>query len=459
MSEEILLPYQRAWLDDKSPIKHAQKSRQIGFTWISAFEDVLDVGVDGSVPRSYYSSKDLSSVELLIDYCKFWAGHLNTALEDCGTEIIDIKKDATARVLRFKNGGKIFGTSSSVGALRGKNGKITLDEFAFHDDDDNLWDAAQPATIWDYPLRVFSTHNGAQTLFYKQIEEAKKGIFPSSVHTITLYDAVRQGMLDKIKKKRHSIEEQNRFIQQQFNKSRGSKNLPWIAPDGTKFMTSEAGKQEYLGIAIDESTAFMTYDFISRCTMQGILCDLENCTGDIYVGMDVARKKNLSVIWIIEKLGDIKYTRKVIILERMRFREQKEILYGVLAHKNLRRCCIDASGLGMQLAEEAVEDIGEYLVEGITLTNKIKEVLAEGLHRTMDDVNFLIPEDELINEDFHSLKKETTPSGHTRFDAKEGDDGSHADRFWAAALANYADNAHAYIPFEITSSGKSEFNK
>ncbi len=69
--------------------------------------------------------------------------------------------------------------------------------------------------------------------------------------------------------------------------------------------------------------------------------------------MDIGRKKDLTVIWIIEVLDNVKHTRKVKILEKTPFHIQEEILENILKHKNLRRCCIDATGLGMQLAENA----------------------------------------------------------------------------------------------------------
>lgn len=453
-TNEILLPYQRAWLNDKSQIKHAEKSRQIGFTWVQALEDILDIGVEQKCERSYLSSKDLSSIELYIDYCKFWGKRVGVALDDVGVEFLDVDKDVSARCIRFKHGGKIYGTSSSIGALRGKNGKISLDEFAFHKDAELLWDAAKPATTWGFPMRVFSSHNGKQSLFYSQIDDAKNGKFPSSVHTITLYDAVRQGMLSKIRRRSVSLEEQNAWMQEQFSTSRGAKNITWVAPDSTEFKVSQAALQEYLCQPVDETTAFMTYDFIDTCVRQNILREFSSITGDIYVGMDIARRRNLTVIWVAEKLGDVLYTRKIIVLPNTAYRVQREYLYSILTHPKCRRCCIDATGIGAQLAEDAVMDFGTYMVEDITFTAPIKSSLAEGLRRSMEDLNFLVPDDVEVREDFHSIKKEVTASGHVRFDAKESEDGSHADRFWAAALCKHAAGTFESIEPAFVGSGR-----
>lgn len=37
---------------------------------------------------------------------------------------------------------------------------------------------------------------------------------------------------------------------------------------------------------------------------------------DLYLGMDIGRKKDLSVIWIDEKKGDVFWTRMVLVLKK-----------------------------------------------------------------------------------------------------------------------------------------------
>lgn len=461
MSEtpNIFLQYQRNWLNDKSPVKFAEKSRQIGWTWMQAMEDLTDIGLRNVAQRSYLTSKDQSSIELYIDYLKFHGKAISLALEDIGEELIDVDADVSARCVRLKNGNKIYGLSSSPGAVRGKNGKIVIDEFAWHKKAGDLWDAAKPATTWGYPIRVFSSHNGAGSLFYNQTQEIREGKFKASLHTITLYDAVRAGMLDKIKRRKTSIEEQNEWIQEQLNSSRGKKNIQWVAPDGTVFMTSQAGAQEYLCIAVDESTAFLTYDLIDSCTQQNILKALESTSGDLYVGMDIGRVKNLTIIWVVEVVGDMLFTRALIALEKTKFKIQKENLRKVLKHPKCRRCCIDQTGIGMQLAEEMTEEFGEQMVEGVTFTAQVKDVLASGLKGSMEDLRFIIPDQPEVRDEFHSVQKETTAAGNVRFVAEESDEGAHADRFWAAALARFAYTSKPYVPFSMVGSGNTTWTQ
>ena len=103
----------------------------------------------------------------------------------------------------------------------------------------------------------------------------------------------------------------------------------------------------------------------------------------------------------------------------------------------MRRCCIDASGLGMQLAERAAERFGSYRVEGIKFSGPVKEALAYPFRAAFEDRNIRIPNDPKLRADLRAIKKETTAAGNIRFSADRGENG-HSDRFWAGALAVHA---------------------
>jgi phage FluMu gp28-like protein len=171
--------------------------------------------------------------------------------------------------------------------------------------------------------------------------------------------------------------------------------------------------------------------------------------------MDIGRKKDLTVIWILEAFERSKYTRMVKVLEKTPFHIQEEVLTNILKHKNLRRCCIDATGLGMQLAESAQRRFGQYRVEAINFTNKVKEELAYNLRTNFEDKSVFIPAEHYIREDLHSVKRVTTSAGNIRFDADSCEVNGHADRFWALALALYAAGTNAG-PINIASRARRE---
>jgi phage FluMu gp28-like protein len=167
------------------------------------------------------------------------------------------------------------------------------------------------------------------------------------------------------------------------------------------------------------------------------------------MGVDIGRKKDLTILWLWEKVGDVYWTRMVRELVKAPFRQQRDELYAYLPF--VRRCCIDASGIGAQLAEEAADRFGSK-AEGLQFTNAVKENLAVTFRRRFEDRQVRVPVDRAIREDIHMVKKFTTAAGNVRFDAERTELG-HADRFWAGALGVHAATGAAWIP-EYQSTGR-----
>ena len=200
-------------------------------------------------------------------------------------------------------------------------------------------------------------------------------------------------------------------------------------------------REEFCCEPVDESTAFLSYELINGCKDAQIFRDFEDLKNleDLYLGYDIARKGHKSVISIFEKKDRVKYLRYIVTLKNMRYRDQKELLYSFLKLKNLRRACIDATGIGNNLAEDAQIDHGKSKVEMVTFTNASKEEMATLLYIAMEDRNLRIDEniEQEVIEDLHSVKRITTKAGNTRLDADVTENG-HADCFWSMSLANSA---------------------
>lgn len=420
MSYKHFLPYQIRWLQDESKIKIWEKSRRIGATYVQAFEDVQDC-INKKVPAVWFSSADESAAKEYIDYCEFWVKYFHAIAKSRGEVIIDSDKDIKALVIEFSNGTKIHALSSNPKGFRSKGGKVVLDEFAFHNNPDELWKAARPCITWGFPLRILSTHNGQNCLYYKFIDQVEKGTLDWKHHKTPIQVAVAEGLVDKINGKKTTKEEQEAWIKNE--KDNCFNEYTWL--------------QEYCCVAVDEACAFLPYDLITTCELDDILKPLKEVKNDLFVGVDIGRKKDLTVIWVLEQIENILYTRAVIELEKMPFAQQEEILHEVLSHRFMRRDCQDSTGLGMQMAENAQVKFGKYRVEPITFTNKTKEELAYTLRTHFENRTVFIPKRHEIREDLHSIRKITTTSGNIRFDADRSDNG-HADRFWALALALYA---------------------
>ena len=443
INKQHFLPYQVRYLKDKSRIKIVEKSRRVGFTYVQSYEDVDDC-VMKRVPQVWFSSADESAAKEYIEYCALWAKVFNLAVSSIDEEYVDEKKDITAYVIRFKNGTKITGLSSNPKKFRSKGGKVVLDEYAWHEDDKALWDAARPAITWGFPLRILSTHNGKSCKYYHFLEDVKSEKLNWSLHSVPIQKAVAEGLADKILGRKLTDEEREEWIEEE-RKNCGDHET-WL--------------QEYCCIPVDGQSAFLPYDLIRTCEVPAIeiLKPIEEIKGDLFIGYDVARKKDLSVCWALERTDRFLITRFFDVMKKTKFSVQREYLEHVFKHRSVMRGCLDASGLGMQLAEEIQETFGKYRVEDITFTARIKEEMAYGIKSKMEDRELLIPSDFDVREDLHSIKKITTSSGHIRFDVKDSKTNGHGDRFWAMALAKHA-VSNDTGPIKISSGKRSRRRK
>ena len=423
------LPYQLRWLADKSPIKLWQKSRRIGATYVQSFEDVYDIITSPKVNQVWFSSADDSAAKEYILYCTKWAQLFNVVAEDMGETFLDEKKDITVYQIRFPKNRRITALSSNPKAFRSKGGKVVLDEFAHHSDAAALWKAAKPAITWGYPLRILSTHHGTTSLFNRFCEQIKKEKLHWSMHTTDIFTAAEEGLVSRITGKNAKPEDIQAWLKREEEDS--FDRITWL--------------EEYCVMPSDENSSFLSYELITSCESDTTLSDNQlfpstggaGVVGEYYIGIDIGRKKDLTCIWILEKIGDLRYTRDVRILEKLPFKTQREILFATIQLLNPRRLCIDATGLGMQLAEETKSAFG-HRVEPVTFSGKVKEELAFTLLSAFQDKRVVIPADHEIREDLHSVKKVTTAANNIRFDVNQSEVSGHADRFWALALALHA---------------------
>lgn len=88
--------------------------------------------------------------------------------------------------------------SSRPSNLRGMQGKVVIDEAAFHDDLKELLKAALALLMWGGRVVIISTHDGDENPFNETIKDARAGKLPYSVHRITFDDALNDGLYKRI---------------------------------------------------------------------------------------------------------------------------------------------------------------------------------------------------------------------------------------------------------------------
>ncbi|WP_424682928.1 terminase large subunit domain-containing protein [Frateuria sp. YIM B11624] len=422
----LFLDYQMGWVEDRSRLKLMEKARQIGLSWSTAYAAVERTAVKGARNNQWVSSRDDMQAILFIQDCKMWAEVLDMAARDMGDIVVDKETRATARVLEFASGKCINSMSSNPDAQAGKRGGRILDEFALHPDPRMLWSIAYPGITWGGQLEVISTHRGSRNFFNQLVREIKESGNPKniSLHTVTLERALAAGFLYKLQQSLPADDPVQEMTEAEyFDFVRAG------CADEESFL------QEYMCIPGDDDVAFLEYDLIAACEYASAVAWEQIEKGELYCGVDIGRKKDLTVLWVVERLGDVLYTRLVLPLERMRKSDQEKILYPWF--KRCQRICIDATGLGIGWSDDAQDKFGEHRVEAVNFTPAVKEALAYPLRGKMEDRQLRIPYDKHIRADLRSVTKQTTTAGNIRFTAERTPDG-HADRFWALALAIHA---------------------
>ena len=411
------LPYQIEYFKDKSRFKIVEKSRRIGFTYIQSFEDVIDAVRSNGGTDVWFSSADETAAKEYIIYCVKWAEALGYIAEDLGEVVLDSEKDIKALSIKFANGKRINALSSNPKQFRSKGGKVVLDEFAFHNDQDELWKGAAASALRGDKIRVISTYNGKSNRFYRMVKKAYKD--PKwSKHKVTIYDAIEQGLLKSM-----GLED---------NKDT---RLAFLDECRTLAGDTETFEQEFNCNPSDTASSWIPYDLI-RPTQTELAGKPELYNkGICYVGMDIGRKNDLSVVAVGEMVGDVLWLRKLVRMKNTKYSMQGKVLDGLYNEFRITTGKYDETGLGNAFVENTAERLGSHRVQGVTFTNASKHHLAIVLKNAFEECRIRIPDtDEDLSTAINAIKKTTTETGsHPRFDASRSEKG-HADEFWALAL-------------------------
>ncbi|KAF0145100.1 MAG: hypothetical protein FD156_1211 [Nitrospirae bacterium] len=474
-----LTEYQKRWVEDKSRFKIGKWSRQAGKSFATSLEAVKDCFEHPGTTWVFLSAGERQSKELMRT-AAIHARAINLAIQELtDTFKAEDKTEYKQLEIIFPNGSRIIGLPANPNTARGHSAHILLDEFAFHKDSREIWKALSFTVTRGKKIRIISTPQGKKNKFYEQwtakvLQEfdgpdykyvGEKGGW--SKHSVTIHQAIDMGL---------------ELLDEEGNPSDAEELRLMINDD-------EAWHQEALVEFLDETTAWLPYDLIETVEEQRIIKDpswverlineavdhhkkykhLETppaydstwlreevpFIGDLYLGFDVARRRDLSIIWLDEEVYSIYWTRAVIELKKQPFGVQRIVFFSLMKLQRFRRACIDKTGIGEEMAEKAIEVFGSR-VEGIDFSNANKESLAHGIKKSFEDQKDRIPADMTIRQSLHSVKKTSTETGHQRFDAERTDATGHADHFWAKALAIQARSKAASGPIKVAHGRKRE---
>ena len=421
--DNYFLPYQKAWILDKSPKKICEKSRRIGITWAASLEWVLDACNEPN-EKSWWISRSQKTAREFVKYCRFWCRLVNIVADFTPPWVRDDK--IQAECILFPNGHEIHVLSSNPDAIAGMGGKVGIDEYALHREQEKLYDVAKPATMWGDRFQIISTHRG-HGQFWKFCCDARGSKAGWSHHRTTLPEAVDQGLAWHI------------------NVVRAQKGQVPLTDD--EFVSSikddcrneEAWQQEYMCVPADDANAVLDWDTIRSCVVDPVEILGQSESGRRFFGGDVGRTQNPSMFAVLELVKDVLKVRDYRYLEATEFQEQAAALDEMMKH--CMRGAIDNKALGAQLAEDATKRWGDRF-KGVALTGRhFRDELVGIMLKLFQARAILIPDDDRIVADLHAVKKEETPT-HTRYYAEDEGEHGHADAFWAIALAAHCSGAH-----------------
>lgn len=200
----VLLSYQQGWAADSARVKVWEKSRRVGASWTDAADSVLEAAADDGQDVLYIGYSEDMTREY-IDDCAMWARNFQRAAVEMREAIFDdVGNEGDVRQIKafridFASGRKILALSSRPRSIRGKQGKVTIDEAAFHDDLPGLLKAALAMLIWGGRVAIISSHNGEDNPFNLLVKDIRAGKLNYSLHRTTFDDAIAGGLYDRVK--------------------------------------------------------------------------------------------------------------------------------------------------------------------------------------------------------------------------------------------------------------------
>ena len=447
MSVWSLLPYQRRWVEDPAPVKICVKSRRIGVSWADAFDSVSHAAADGG--DTVYISYAREMTQTYIGDCRQWAEDAHRLALHIDETLLD--PDDPERPTRYRlalpGGRTTEGLPSTPHSLRsrGRPGdRVVIDEAAFVRSVDDLLGAGMAVRIWGGAVRVISTHNGADNGFARLLDEAARGELPYSVHTVTLADAVADGLYRRIVAVRARAAARIRAAGGTPDETdtvwSPEGEAAWVAGIRASYRYPWQAAEELDCIPASGGGAWIGIDEYVRAEHAGAGDPERYAGGAVHVGYDVARRQDLAVLAVLERVGDVLWTRELVVMRGWTFGAQRDEVARILRDYRVVRVAVDQTGMGEAQVEALQDRHGRLRIEGVLLTSDRRLTVATALRDAFESARIRVPRDPELRLDVRSVRRAPSATGAPRLYSEDATPGGrkavgHADRFWALALA------------------------
>ncbi|MCL4873112.1 hypothetical protein KJ039_03420 [bacterium] len=461
----VLLQYQKAWVADRATIKLAEKSRRIGLSWAEASDDTLYAAETNGDDVWYIGYNKDMALEFISD-CANWARFYNLAAGEMEEVVIDDEdKDILSYRIKFASGKRITALSSRPTNLRGKQGRVVLDEAAFHESLHELLKAAIALTMWGGQVRIISTHNGDENAFNELINEVRAGKKPFSLHRITLDDALEQGLYKRIcevLKRDWSPEGQDAWKQEliDFYGECADEELHVIPSRGSGVYLPRVLVESCMDTDIPVLRWSCTREFtfqpdLIRQAEANDWCE-ENLLPLLkkldpkrlhYFGEDFGRTGDLTVIMPRAELPGLVYPAPFVVeLRNVPFKQQEQVLFYIVDRlPRFMAGAMDARGNGQYLAEVAAQKYGQKISQVMISTEWYREVMPK-YKAAFEDRTIRLPRDADILDDHRAVKMEKGVARVPESFKGKGKDGGkrHGDAAIAGAMSEFAIRSEPY---------------
>jgi phage FluMu gp28-like protein len=464
----VLLPYQQRWVAETADVAVWEKSRRIGASWCDACDAVLTAAPAENAMDALYIGYSEDMTREYIDDCAMWAkafnyaaGAMSETLFDDTDENGDTQHIKAFRI-DFASGKKILALSSRPRSIRGKQGKVTIDEAAFHDDLEGLLKAALAMLIWGGKVRLLSSHNGDANPFNELVNDIRAGKVPYALHRTSFQDALNDGLYERVKliqgdrlKEKTQAEWSAKIYKQYGDNSAEELDVIPSAGTGTWLPRAliESCMQKtppipMIRLAHPDSFTLLAAHIREADTRDWCeevlrpLLDKLDKNLDHYFGEDFARSGDLTCIWPVAETRTLQLvTPFVLELRNVPFEQQKQILFYVVDRlPRFRAGALDARGNGQYLAEVAMQKYGITRIAQVMLTVEWYRENMPPLKAGLEDRTLVLPSDADVLADLRFVRMEKgvakiPDNAHTR-----GSDGRdrHGDTAVALAMAKYA---------------------
>ncbi|KSM15754.1 hypothetical protein [Pseudomonas aeruginosa] len=491
IAEGLLMAHQADWLAIQAQIKLCEKGRRTGITFAEALDSVITAASRrsaGGMDVFYVGDTKEKGLEF-IGYCAKFSRVIAEAQASGVSEIEEFlfedqddsgnTRQINAYRIRYASGFKIVALSSNPANLRGLQGKVIIDEAAYHRNVSAVLDAATALLIWGGRIVIISTHNGKSNPFNGMIADIQEGRYGDAavVFKATFDDAVANGLYERrcmMRGEEPSAEGKEAWYKSIRNaygprKAQMREELDAIPRDGNGVCVpgvwiEDAMRpgREVLRLALDEGFAlqpvYRREAWIESWIEQHLVLLLQQLDPEVrwFLGMDYARHRDFSIICPMsvdqQRHRDVPF---VVEMHKVPTRQQQQVLFTILRTlPNFMGAALDASGNGETLAEDTADEFGHERIQQVKLSRAWYGAWMPRFVGLFEDGTITMPKDDSLQQDIRAIE---TVDGIPMIvkarqqDLKDPDLYRHGDFAGAAALANFATLEVASGPVTVKS--------